>query len=236
MPLSDPSSILSRVRPIMAALRTVPIPARDDLFRPPVPVPFVTISRQAGAGGWTLAENLVKRLNERDKPEHPWTTWDRELVEKAASDHHISRELIESLEDKGRSWFEDFLGGLGGEMNDIAVYRRVAATIRALSGVGHVVIVGRGGMFITGKMEAGVHIRLIAPLQARIARMMVELEMNHEQASKWVHDTDKRRDAFYKRYWPEKTIGPEHFTMTLNTASIPDEAITECVLPLIPAR
>lgn len=237
MPLSDPSSLLAGVRSITAALRTVPIPDHTDPFAPPPPpVPFVTISRQAGAGGISLAENLMKRLNQRDQLEHPWTTWDKELVEKAAEDHHVSKQLIESLEDKGRSWFEDFLGGLGHvQMSDLAVYRRVAATIRALAGAGHVIIVGRGGMFITGKMPAGIHIRLIAPLESRIARMMTEVKMTHDQASTWVIETDKKRDAFYRRFWPDKVVSPDAFTATLNTGSITDEALTECILPLIPS-
>ena len=39
---------------------------------PPRPAPFVTISRQAGAGGTTLALALERRLNPVHPDERPW--------------------------------------------------------------------------------------------------------------------------------------------------------------------
>jgi hypothetical protein len=48
----------------------------------PRPQPFVTISRQAGAGGRSFARGLAARLNELDPGGLPWTVWDNELVER----------------------------------------------------------------------------------------------------------------------------------------------------------
>src|SRR5687768_9533551 len=60
-------------------------------------LPFVTVSRQAGAGGRTFAKLLVERLNALDGSERPWAVWDRELVEKVAADHHIPEAVVEQL-------------------------------------------------------------------------------------------------------------------------------------------
>src|SRR4051812_42407553 len=68
--------------------------------------PFITISRQIGAGGEMLPAALVQRLNGishtpaagLSTPARAWQSYDRELAERVAHDHHISRELIESLE------------------------------------------------------------------------------------------------------------------------------------------
>ena len=49
-------AIEGRVRPIMASLRTAPLPLHEGYPAPPV-LPFVTISRQAGAGGISLARS-----------------------------------------------------------------------------------------------------------------------------------------------------------------------------------
>src|SRR5690349_13466201 len=75
--------------------------------------PFVTISRQAGSGGKSLAENLAARLNALEpEAERPWTAWDREVVEKVAADHHLSADLIAQLSESGKNWVEQFFGDM----------------------------------------------------------------------------------------------------------------------------
>src|SRR5687768_787505 len=175
---ANPSTALdARMRPVVAALRLNELPRRDRAA-PVAVVPFVPSSRQAGAGGTTLAQRLVDRLNEIDRdPQRPWTCWDRELVERVVADHHVAQELIDSLEDVHRTWLEEFFTGLsfaeGTEQADeLTVYHRVAATIRALAQLGRVVIVGRGGVCITRNMPGGAHVRLVAPPKDRVAFMM----------------------------------------------------------------
>src|SRR5688500_10565809 len=40
------------------------------------PGPFVTVSRQAGAGGRTFAQSLAERLNAAGPVDRPWAVWD----------------------------------------------------------------------------------------------------------------------------------------------------------------
>ena len=83
-------SVSGNIRPVMAALKTVSIPAHWHAEGQHSALPFVTISRQAGAGGWTLAQELAAALNIPERNEaRRWTSWDRELVEKVADDHQI---------------------------------------------------------------------------------------------------------------------------------------------------
>src|SRR5687768_14561006 len=68
---------------------------------------FVTVSRQAGAGGRTFAARLVDRLNEGCPGSRPWAAWDRELVEKVAAENHIPASVVEQLDRRPRSPLED---------------------------------------------------------------------------------------------------------------------------------
>lgn len=198
--------------------------------------PFVTISRQAGAGGRTLASDLVKALNARDaKHDTPWHVWDHELVEKVSAEHQIPEEVIDTLEDTRHPWFSEFISGLSanGPHDDFKVYRRVAVTLRALALSGRGVIVGRGGVFITAGIPNGIHVRLVAPLEHRIQRTAERLQLTHQAAAARVREIDRNREAFYRRYWPSKTIAPETFTLTLNTAELSETQLVECLLPLL---
>jgi cytidylate kinase len=229
----------SHLHPILGSLRLTGAPYRDRAEPTPVVLPFVTISRQAGAGGTTLAQRLVERLNAADPDaERPWTCWDRELVERVAGDHHISQALIDSLEDVHRTWLEDFFAGLSfddaaEQPDELVVYHRVAATVRALAQHGRVVVVGRGGVCITRSMPGGVHVRLVAPQKHRVAFMMRKFNVSQDVAAEQVRQLDRNRELFYRRYWPTHPLAAEMFTVTLNTADLAENQLVECLLPLI---
>lgn len=206
------------------------------------PARFVTISRQAGAGGRSLGRRLVERLNAAQRLERPWACWDRELLEKVAADHHVSKSLIEAAMDgPGRTWFQQLMASLpwahapgeGGSLDEYQIYRRVAQTVRALASAGRVVIVGRGSVYATADMPGGVHVRLIAPLEHRIRHMMRLNHLSREQAEQYVSRHDREREVFHRRYWPTDALLPEIFTLTLNAAAIPEDSLVECVLPLL---
>jgi hypothetical protein len=201
--------------------------------------PFVTISRQAGAGGKSLGQHLVQRLNEGlAQGQQIWTCWDRELVEKVASDHHLSKELIDFVTETGRSWIDrlsaDFVGTLAGAVpDDLVVYRRVASTIRGLAETGHVVIVGRGGMRVTQDLAGGLHLRLVAPREHRELEIARRQGVSVRDASAYVTAVDRGRALFYERLFPGVKLDPEHFSVTLNTAALNESQIVTAVVPLL---
>jgi hypothetical protein len=177
----------------------------------------------------------------------PWSLWDDELVDKVAAEHHVPASLVDTLEEQRPSWFGQFLaslpslapGGSGGAgetvSDEFRVYRRVAITIRALAEAGRVVIVGRGGAFITHTMPLGVHLRLVAPLRDRVAVMATELGVSRDAAEKVVRDKDQARQAFFHRHWPGRAVEPENYTATLNTSHIAADQLVECVLHVVPS-
>src|SRR5687767_1330894 len=97
-------SILKNDAGLLAALRVAAYEQSQRAIASGEPLariaPFITISRQAGAGGRSLAKQLADRLNSIDPGELPWTTWDNELVEKVASEHYVSPSRVEALEDE----------------------------------------------------------------------------------------------------------------------------------------
>jgi cytidylate kinase len=222
------------VNRVLATLRSAEYPHPGDVLgtTPPqrAPAPFVTVSRQAGAGGRSLAVQLAQRLNEIDPGPLPWTVWDNELVERVAADYHLPKVRVAALEDERPSWLEETLANLAigsttGHPDELAVYHRVGATIRALAELGRVIIVGRGGAYVTRDMPQGLHVRLVAPLEFRVAATAELLGVSKEKAADWVRETDASREAFYRRHWPNRPVVPENFSMILNSAmlSIPQQ-------------
>jgi len=199
--------------------------------------PFITISRQAGAGGRALAARLVDRLNAIDPGDLPWKVWDNELVERVAAEHHLPASCVAALEDQKPSWLEEALGSLtlsGNSPDEATVFRRMATAIRALAELGRVVIVGRGGAYLTADMPGGVHVRLVAPVGFRIAKTAKAKGLSPDAAAAWVRETDRARESFYRRHWPARPLTAEAFTMTLNTASLSIPQQVDAVLAALP--
>src|SRR5689334_6085543 len=73
--------------------------------------PFLTITRQAGAGGHSLALQLVECLKQVDPGDRPWTVWENELAERVAREYHLPAARVAALEDKRPSWLEELLAG-----------------------------------------------------------------------------------------------------------------------------
>ncbi|MGA3065543.1 MAG: cytidylate kinase-like family protein [Tepidisphaeraceae bacterium] len=200
---------------------------------------FVTVSRQPGAGGIPFSHKLAQRLNQAGQSD--WSTWDRELVDKVSAETGIARELIEMIPNRRHNWLEDLLQGFSVNQSppdviEFRAYKRVAMTILALATAGHAIIVGQGGTFITEGMPASIHLRLVAPLEHRIKCTAEFEKLSREQAAARIVEIDQRRTDFYRRYWPNKVIAPELFTMTLNSGELSVDEMVESVLPVIRIR
>ena len=120
-----------------------------------------------------------------------------------------------------------------GQADESKVYARVAKTIQGLAQTGRVVIVGRGGVFITHKMPGGIHVRLIAPFEQRVAFMEREYKLTHDRAAAKVKELEHNRQAFYKRYWPNEALSPETFAVTINTAAVGQATIVDMLTRLV---
>jgi hypothetical protein len=168
----------------------------------------------------------------------PWTVWDNELVERVASEYHLPRSKVAALENVRPSWLEEALGSLAVSSppsDEMTVFHRVATTIRALAQIGRVIIVGRGSAFVTAGLPGGVHVRLVAPLDRRIAWTARSMAISPAVAADWVNEKDAARAAFYRRHFPSRPLIPENFTATFNTAATPTEVLVTSVMALVPS-
>jgi cytidylate kinase len=229
-----------QAKPIIAAIKSFEFDHThpQELLSGSALKPFVTISRESGAGGVTLAANLAEYLNEVDPADTPWSVWDRELAQRVAQESNISQTLVETLEDKSQNWLSELLGGFNPSdspesASEFRVFWKTSATIRAIAQVGRAIIVGRGGAFVTSRMPQGIHIRLVAPIDYRIKNYAYIFGMSLVDAEKKVKELDHNRQAFYKRYWPNRPLTPQAFTATFNTAVIGEKELARSVAALM---
>jgi cytidylate kinase len=232
-------STTTPIGPILAAVRAVPIPSKPMADSGPPPAkPFVTISREPGAGAVGVGRNFVETINAEVPDEEKWTCWDRELVEKVAADHHLSSRLIEGLEENNHSWMTRFLASLafadsGHNCDEDTVYQKVKRTIEALATAGRVVIIGRGGVFITHHMPGGIHIRLVAPFEKRVQLMASQLSLSNRSAASHIRELERNRRTFFRMHWPNKSLDADLFALTINTVEVEIRSIVKMLRTLV---
>jgi cytidylate kinase len=212
---------------------------RDVEDIPDYGFPFVTISRQSGAGGHLLASVLHGEI--RSRREIPlfdgWHIFDRELCDLVARDPLLMNDIEGLMADKVRSEFNSFVESLfTGRSEPLNLERTTFKVVRMLAMIGKVILVGRGGAFVTADLPQGVHVRLVAPEAHRIARTMKNLKMHKEEAREWMEKQDAARRKLIKLFFQRDVAEPLHYDMVWNTGRVGLDLVTNATLNLVKCR
>ncbi|MCX7834364.1 MAG: cytidylate kinase-like family protein [Ignavibacteria bacterium] len=209
---------------------------RAKLFKVPVSEkmmsecinPFITISRETGAGEITLGEKLVSYLNKYDKAKTAeWLLLDKNLLEKVSEDHKISTGILNSIPEKKipevQGMIEQFFG-LHPSMSKLN--KKVSETIIKLATMGGVIIFGRGANIITRNLTNGLHIRLISSLEKKIENIRSFFNLDKVNAIKFIKQEDKDRENYIRKNFNKDIKAPELYSMIINLANIDiDDAV-----------
>jgi cytidylate kinase len=201
--------------------------------------PFITISREVGAGGHRLAESLVRQMQslKQDALFSGWQMMDQELCRKILQNPKLKVSLESLVTEELHSEIEDVLNNLiGGYTPQEQVMTEVFRTIRTLATVGKVIVVGRGGVCLTRDLPYGVHVRLVAPRSVRVLRMMELLHLSANEARLLVSGTDSSRARLVKKYFGKDIRDPLLYDVTWNTDSVSIEEIASSIIGLITSR
>ena len=107
----------------------------------------------------------------------------------------------------------------GHELEDEKYFDAVSKTIHDLAKVGNVVIVGRGGYIILKDMPGVLRVGVVATLEDRIQTIVDRERVNQEEAVRTVHERDKARVDFFKRFFDiEHPDSPELYDLVVNTS------------------
>jgi cytidylate kinase len=193
---------------------------KEDESKRPRERPFVTISREAGAGAHTVGEKLVEILNRRPS-EAPWTLFDKELVDVVISQHNLPENAAEYMaEGKVSAIHELFADLLGISPGSDTLIRKTNQTLIALAQMGNCVVIGRGGSFATSRLPLGFHIRLVASPEDRIQRVQDYYKVGEKEAEGLMKDTDAGRKQYIRLAFDKDVSDPLAYHCVINTTSM----------------
>jgi len=200
--------------------------------------PFITISRQAGAGAETVARLLAEKLNAQGpKDAQPWTVFDKNLITKVLDDQHMPQEIARHVQEDKDTTLKALVGELLGLHPSMwTIFHHTSDTILKLARIGRCIIVGRGGNIITSKLKGGLHVRLVAPESVRLAHLKSHFKMEDKAAGKYLHDEDAGRRRYLKSNFEKDIDDPLLYDAVLNTATLGFDRTADILAGMIAAK
>jgi cytidylate kinase len=185
--------------------------------------PYLLISREKGAGGNAVAQLVGRRSG--------WQVFDDKIVDEIAQKAHVSRQLIESLDERDQAAIQDIIGRLLNpqEMGTSGYLVYLKQTVLTLGHQGDVIIVGHAGQYLLPS-RFGLSVRMIAPIEARIRRIADKASLSLDAARVQVERTDRERVRLVRRHFGHNVADPLTYDLTINTAAMSIEAAAEVAI------
>lgn len=193
---------------------------------------LITIEREYGCGGGTIAAELASQLG--------WKLWDHLLTEEIARLAHVHPSAVRRCDERMDSRFyrlaKTFWRGsyersspLGDQAFDTDRMMSMMEEIsEKIAQEGNAVVVGRGAPFFLRERPDAFHVFLYAPRAEKIRRLRRD-GSTEEEAEELVDVVDRERIAYIKHYfnadWPTRSL----YHLMLNTA-VGDEPVIQTIL------
>ncbi len=219
-----------------------------QLSQPPSPgsrahgsaFPFVTLSRECGSGGSSLARLLAVALN-RQQPageqDPPWTVFDHEIVQHMLTAHDLPPTLARFLPENKVSELTSSVGEIVGlHPNLWDLVQRTNAFLRSLAQRGRVILVGRGANFATVGIRGGIHVRLTAPADFRDRRMAHVMQRPHREAAVHNRQIDAARRSYVRSVFDRDIADPLAYDLVINSAQVPLDQAASLIADLVALR
>lgn len=190
----------------------------------------ITISREYGSGGGEIAARLARRLG--------WQLIDHSVIERTARELGVYETEVEKHDEEYvESTLSRILSGIHSLVTSIptpgappgsvsppqsvetrAYQDTLRQIITAAANTGHVVIVGRGGQVLSADKRDVLHIRVVAPLELRVAYVALREGLDTDAARKRVEAKDRARTRYMQTNYDCKHEDPHLYDLVIDTA------------------
>ena len=202
-------------------------------------MPIVTISRQYGAGGSSVAAIVAAELHAE--------VVDKKLIEEVAARLSLKqtdveaemerpRTLIERLVRSfstlepamGSGWTPPYPDPLFDPRKEII--HLTEKVIREVADKGNAVIIGRGAGFVLRDRPEVFRVFLRAPDDVRTRTLMARLNLPATDTKRKMHETDSNRAAYIKQLYGHDWCDVDEYDLIINTGRVGYETAAQMIL------
>jgi cytidylate kinase len=202
-------------------------------------MPVITVSRLTGSGGAEIGRRLAERLGV--------SYLNTQIIQEVAHRLGIAEATAAAYDERAEAFVERLarvlwvaqpalipLGATGPEPpfespteTFVAVTRQL---IQEAARTGNAVIFGHGAQFILARQPGVLHVRFVAPLVARVERVMRRDALSRAEAERRVRAEDRRRADYIRQFYEADWQAPDSFHLILNTALLDEDACIRLIL------
>jgi cytidylate kinase len=186
-------------------------------------ISYVTISREAGAAGATVARLVGEQLG--------WEVYDANLLDQVAQRYKESRLMLDLVDETESSWVYDVLGTWMDRRiiphEKYAVH--VGRMIQVLARAGNAVFVGRGAIFLLPRSKTFA-VRIVASEAFRAQRVRQRQKLGEHEALDWIHHTDRGRHESIRRTFRQDIDDPHLYDMVINIERVGIESAVDQIV------
>ncbi|HEV8573597.1 MAG TPA: cytidylate kinase-like family protein [Dehalococcoidia bacterium] len=185
---------------------------------------MVQASQRCGVPVGTVAEHDERRAGFRERLSHLLRT----VLERSAASGADPLTGATGLEAVLSRTYAD-MAAEEPQLSDSLYLKTMTEIIRELAARGDVVILGRGSQILLADMPRALHVLCVAPRKLRASRLAERDEIGMEEAMRRVHEGDRARCAFYKKFWRVEVEDPKLYDLTIDTSRLSYEIATDLV-------
>ncbi|MEG1887063.1 MAG: cytidylate kinase-like family protein [Oscillospiraceae bacterium] len=163
---------------------------------------IITIGRQFGSGGWEVGKRLSMAL---DVP-----FYDKEIINLAAKNSGISKELFEDFDERPTNslLYSLSIGAYpfspASSMPQVPISDKIffaqSDIIKNIADEGPCVIVGRCSEYILRERSDVINVFIYGDFDIRVKRIMERDDLTEDKAIEKIKKTDKRRASYHNYY------------------------------------
>jgi cytidylate kinase len=194
----------------------------------------ITVAREYGSGGHTIAQKIAERLR--------WRLLDKELIAAAARTAQVDLESAREYDESVDPWWHRiardglwsasiFAGANPGdaqffdaEAMAILEHELIAATARK----GDCVIVGRGAQCVLQDCSEAFHVFIYAPWEQRVARTAKRVTAACNVGD-LLRSSDRMRATYIRRYFGRDWKDPDLYHMMLSS-ELGDDEVADLII------
>lgn len=192
----------------------------------------ITISREFGSGGRTIAREVAERLG--------YKFYDKALVDRIAAESGYSKDFVERRGEDATST-SSFLfnlsrsgsggyDGISGTSDKLYVIQH--NIIKKLPEEGPCVIVGRCSDYILKEYEDSLHVFIYADMKFKADRIVKLYGEMDEAPEKRLNEKDKKRKVYYKNFTGRIWGMSENYDVCLNSGKLGIDSCVDIIVEL----
>jgi len=202
---------------------------------------LITVSREFGAGGSDLAQELGARLK--------WPVLDHDIVHRVAERLRLNDGTVEPFDEHPPSLLARIatvlivpLPGMYSypTATEVPTHDAIAdATRRVIEDAAKslpLIVVGHGAQCVFEDRTDMLSVRLVAPLQVRLSRIAARQKISRPAAAELVRRADEDRQAYIQRYFHRDWRSELLYDLQINTGTIGISEAATMVTRLVERR